>query len=222
MGVEVLTDLGGRLRTVGNRARVLEESLVAFAATVSDMPITEQALRGLSQIAKEIADELEGIHKEYVRAVGRAKLGVISNDAHWRVESAIRGYRERVGQCWRLAKGSRGTLIPDAARRQRSAGQRARTRLRPQRSDLGSSRVSRSHPLVAVAGHHRWRANDHRRAAGPDASVAGLEASCLMKRCVSHMNRARAYRARAYRGAKPEIEELFADRPYDSPIPTKR
>ena len=67
MGVEVLTELGGRLRTVGNRARVLEESLVAFAATVSDMPITEQALRGLSQIAKEVADELAGIHQEYVR-----------------------------------------------------------------------------------------------------------------------------------------------------------
>ena len=67
MGVEVLTDLGGRLRTIGNRARALEESLFAFAATVSDMPITEQGLRGLSQIAKEIADDLEGIHKEYVR-----------------------------------------------------------------------------------------------------------------------------------------------------------
>jgi hypothetical protein len=67
MGVEVLTDLGGRLRTIGNRARVLEESLVAFAATVSDIPITEQALRGLSQIAKELADDLEGVHKEYVR-----------------------------------------------------------------------------------------------------------------------------------------------------------
>ena len=67
MGVEVLTDLGGRLRTIGNRARVLEESLFAFAATLSDMPITEQGLRGLSQIAKELADDLEGIHKEYVR-----------------------------------------------------------------------------------------------------------------------------------------------------------
>ena len=67
MGVEVLTELGGRLRTVGNRARVLEESLVAFAATVSDMPITEHGLRGLSQIAKELAEDLEGIHKEYVR-----------------------------------------------------------------------------------------------------------------------------------------------------------
>ena len=67
MGVEVLTDVGGRLRTLGNRARALEESLFAFAATVSDMPITEQGLRGLSQIAKEIADDLEGIHKEYVR-----------------------------------------------------------------------------------------------------------------------------------------------------------
>ena len=67
MGVEVLTELGGRLRTVGNRARVLEESLVAFAATVSDMPITEQALRGLSQIAKDLADDLEGIQEEYVR-----------------------------------------------------------------------------------------------------------------------------------------------------------
>ena len=40
MGVEVLTELGGRLRTLGNRARVLEESLFAFAATVSDMPIS--------------------------------------------------------------------------------------------------------------------------------------------------------------------------------------
>ena len=67
MGVEVLTDLAGRLRTLGNRARALEESLFAFAATVSDMPITEQGLRGLSQIAKEIAEDLEGIHKEYVR-----------------------------------------------------------------------------------------------------------------------------------------------------------
>ena len=67
MGVEVLTDLGGRLRTLGNRARALEESLFAFAATVSDMPITEQGLGGLSQIAKEIADDLEGIHKEHVR-----------------------------------------------------------------------------------------------------------------------------------------------------------
>ena len=67
MGVEVLTDLGGRLRAIGNRARVLEESLFAFAATVSDMPITEQGLRGLSQVAKELADDLEGIHKEYVR-----------------------------------------------------------------------------------------------------------------------------------------------------------
>ena len=67
MGVEVLTDLGGRLRTVGNRARVLEESLFAFAATVSDMPITEQGLRGLSQIAKELAEDLDGIHKEYVQ-----------------------------------------------------------------------------------------------------------------------------------------------------------
>ena len=67
MGVDVLTDVGGRLRTVGNRARVLEESLVAFAATVSDMPITEQALRGLSQIAKDLADDLEGIQEEYVR-----------------------------------------------------------------------------------------------------------------------------------------------------------
>ena len=66
MGVEVLTDLGSRLRSVGNRARVLEESLFAFAATVSDMPITEPGLRGLSQIAKELADDLEGIHKEYV------------------------------------------------------------------------------------------------------------------------------------------------------------
>ena len=67
MGVEVLTDLGGRLRTLGNRARALEESLFAFAATVSDMPITERGLGGLSQIAKEIADDLDGIHKEYVR-----------------------------------------------------------------------------------------------------------------------------------------------------------
>ena len=67
MGVEVLTDLGSRLRTLGNRARALEESLFAFAATVSDMPITEQGLGGLSQIAKEIADDLEGIHTEYVR-----------------------------------------------------------------------------------------------------------------------------------------------------------
>jgi hypothetical protein len=67
MGVEVLTQLGGRLCTLGNRARVLEESLFAFAATVSDIPITEQALRGLGQIAKELADDLEGIHKEYVR-----------------------------------------------------------------------------------------------------------------------------------------------------------
>ena len=67
MGVEVRTNLGGRLRTVGNRARVVEESLVAFAATVSDMPITEQALRGLSQIAKELADDLDVIHEEYVR-----------------------------------------------------------------------------------------------------------------------------------------------------------
>ena len=67
MGVEVLTELGGRLRTLGNRARALEESLFAFAATVSEMPITEQGLRGLSQIAQELADDLEGIHKEYVR-----------------------------------------------------------------------------------------------------------------------------------------------------------
>ena len=68
MGVEVLTELGGRLRTLGNRARVLEESLAAFAArTAGEIPITEQALRGLSQIAKEVADELEGIHQEYVR-----------------------------------------------------------------------------------------------------------------------------------------------------------
>ena len=67
MGVEVLTDVGGRLRTLGNRARALEESLFAFAATASDMPITEQGLRGLSQIAKELADDLDGIHKEYVR-----------------------------------------------------------------------------------------------------------------------------------------------------------
>ena len=70
MGVEVLTDLGGRLRALGNRARALEESLFAFAATVSDMPITEQGLRGLNEIAKEIADDLEGIHKEYVRQSG--------------------------------------------------------------------------------------------------------------------------------------------------------
>ena len=34
---------------------------------MSDMPITEQGLRGLSQIAKELADDLDGIHKEYVR-----------------------------------------------------------------------------------------------------------------------------------------------------------
>ena len=66
MGVELLTDMGGRLRTLGNRARALEESLFAFAATVSDMPITEQALRGLSQIAKELAEDLDGIHREYV------------------------------------------------------------------------------------------------------------------------------------------------------------
>jgi hypothetical protein len=66
MGVEVMMDLGGRLRTLGNRARALEGSLFAFAATVGDVPITEQGLRGLSQIAKEIADDLEGIHEEYV------------------------------------------------------------------------------------------------------------------------------------------------------------
>jgi hypothetical protein len=67
MGIDVLTDLGGRLRTVENRAHVLEESLTAFAATVSDMPITAPALRGLSQIAREVADELAGIHQEYIR-----------------------------------------------------------------------------------------------------------------------------------------------------------
>ena len=66
MGVEVLTGLTGRLRTLGNRARALEESLFAFAATVSDMPITEQGIRGLSQIANELAEDLEGIHTEYV------------------------------------------------------------------------------------------------------------------------------------------------------------
>ena len=32
-----------------------------------DQDLTEQALRGLSQIAKEVADELAGIHQEYVR-----------------------------------------------------------------------------------------------------------------------------------------------------------
>jgi hypothetical protein len=67
MRVEVLTDLGGQLRTLGNRARALEESLFAFAATVSEMPITEQALRGLSQFAKELAEDLDGIHREYAR-----------------------------------------------------------------------------------------------------------------------------------------------------------
>jgi hypothetical protein len=67
MGIDVLTDLGGRLRTVENRAHVLEASLVAFTATVSDMPITAPALRGLGQIAKELADDLGGIHKEFVR-----------------------------------------------------------------------------------------------------------------------------------------------------------
>ena len=70
MGVEVQTELGSRLCTLGNRARVLEESLFAFAATVSYMPITEPGLRGLSQIAKELADDLKGIHKEYVRQSG--------------------------------------------------------------------------------------------------------------------------------------------------------
>ena len=79
-------------------------------------------------------------------------------------------------RCTRRRGAGRDTLIPDAARRQRPAGHPARTRLRPQRSDLGSSRVSRPHPPGAVAGPHRWRANDHRRAAGPDASVAALEA----------------------------------------------
>ena len=191
MGVEVLTDLGGRLRTVGNRARVLEESLFAFAATVSEIPITEQGLRGLSQIAKELAEDLDG-HSQGIRpAVGRAKLGVISNDAHWQVESSpSAGYPERVGQCWRLAKGSHVALrrrrctrrrgagrdLSHAARRQRPAGYTARTRLRPQRSDLGSSRVSRPYPLVAAASPHRRRPNEHRRAADPDATVAGLEA----------------------------------------------
>ena len=67
MGVEVLTELDGRVRAVANRARVFEETLGAFAATVSEMPITEQGLRGLSQIAKELADDLEGIHQEYVQ-----------------------------------------------------------------------------------------------------------------------------------------------------------
>jgi hypothetical protein len=67
MGVEVRSELGGRLRTVGNCARALEESLVAFAATAGEIPITEQALRGLSQMAKELADELAGLHEEYVR-----------------------------------------------------------------------------------------------------------------------------------------------------------
>ena len=32
-----------------------------------------------------------------------------------------------------------------------------------------------AHPRVAVASPHRWRPNDHRRAAGPDANSAGLE-----------------------------------------------
>ena len=65
MGVAVQTELDGRLRALGNRARVLEESLFAFAATVSDMPITEPGLRGLSQVAQELADDLEAIHNEY-------------------------------------------------------------------------------------------------------------------------------------------------------------
>jgi hypothetical protein len=60
MGIDVLAGLGGRLRTVENRAHALEASLAAFAATVSDLLITEQALRGLGQIAKELADDLEG------------------------------------------------------------------------------------------------------------------------------------------------------------------
>ena len=63
---------------------------------------------------------------------------------------------ERVGQWWRLAKGSRDTLIPDAATRQRSAGQRARTRLRPQRSDLDQvaflARIPLSRLQALIAG----------------------------------------------------------------------
>ena len=56
-----------RSSTVGNSSKGGDESLVAFAATAGEIPITEQALRGLSQIAKEVADDLTGIHQEYVR-----------------------------------------------------------------------------------------------------------------------------------------------------------
>ena len=51
------------------------------SATVSDMPITEQGIRGLSQIAKEIADDLEGIHKEYVRQSDGQRSTGSSTDA---------------------------------------------------------------------------------------------------------------------------------------------
>jgi hypothetical protein len=58
MKVDAPTDLDGRIFMAENRARVVGEATAAFAATVTDMPITQRALDGLSQIAEELADAL--------------------------------------------------------------------------------------------------------------------------------------------------------------------
>ena len=106
--------------------------------------------------------------------------------------SGIRGHPERVGlvatregqprrrllrrRGTRRSGAGRDTLIPDEGLQPRhgDADEKRDLIQGPAAPDAGQFELF--DVPIAVVWRHRWRANDHRRAAGPDAISAGLEA----------------------------------------------
>lgn len=72
MNVEYPDDLGGRELNCIARAKLIAETLYALGHGIDDIgPPSGDALMSLSAIAKELAEELEGIHEKNIDVANR-------------------------------------------------------------------------------------------------------------------------------------------------------
>ena len=73
MKADVPTDLGGRLFGCSHRATLISETLAGWAIALQDFVPSEGSLRGLRDVAEELADEIEAVNRAYSAACDRRK-----------------------------------------------------------------------------------------------------------------------------------------------------
>lgn len=66
MKVDAPNDLEGRMICCVHRAKLVAEALYVFGHAAGDVEVSPEALKGLSLVAEELADELEALGDAHI------------------------------------------------------------------------------------------------------------------------------------------------------------